>query len=298
MAAKRLYVMDGTATLFRAYYGMNKVTAPDGREVGGLLGFGQALARFVKEVGPQYVSLVFDGPERTFRHAIFPDYKANRQAPPEDMEHQFPLAIKVAQALGFPSFLAEGYEADDLMATMARRAGAAGIETVLVTPDKDVHQLIGPEVYVMDPKTFQLLDERSVQERFGVSPALMVDYLALAGDSTDNVPGVRGVGPKTATALVQNLGCVQDVFSRLDRVADLPIRGAKTLADKLLRGRDDAFLSLELVRLCAEVPLTDDMMNLKHLRYTGPLRDADQLFDELGFHAPLRNLRALEDWGA
>ncbi len=293
MIVKRLHVIDATATLFRAYFGMAKIQAPDGREVGGLLGFGQTLARFVREVGPQHVSLVFDGPEKTFRHDIFPDYKANRPAPPEDMEHQFGLAIEVAKALGFPCFHAEGFEADDLMATMAKRANEANIETVLITPDKDVHQVIAPGIYVMDPKSFQLIDEAAVEKRFGIRPQFLVDFLALAGDSTDNVPGVRGVGPKSATTLVAALGSVRDIYERLPEVAELPMRGAKSIAKKLAEQRDSAFLSLKLVRLREDVPLSDEMLNLKHLRYHGPKEDADALFDELGFHAPLRNLRSL-----
>ncbi|MFT7618165.1 MAG: DNA polymerase-1 [Planctomycetota bacterium] len=297
MPAKRLYVIDGTATLFRAYFGMNKVQSPDGREVGGLLGFGQALSKFVREVGPQYVSLVFDGPEKTFRHDIFPDYKANRPAPADDMEHQFSLSVDVAKALGFNCFHAIGFEADDLMATMAKRAIEANIETVLVTPDKDVHQVIRPGTYVMDPKSFQLIDEDKVKERFGVKPAHLVDFLALAGDSTDNVPGVRGVGPKSATALVASLGSLPEIYEKLDLVADLPIRGAKSIAKKLSEQKEEAFLSLELVKLREDVPLSDEMMNLKTLRYLGPRPDADPLFDELGFHAPLRNLRSLAQLG-
>ncbi len=295
MPVKTLHVIDGTATLFRTYFGMNKVQAPDGREVGGLLGFGQALARFVREVGPQYVSLVFDGPEKTFRHDIFPEYKANRSAPPEDMEHQFSLAVDVAKALGFPCFHALGFEADDLMATMAKRAKEADIKTVLVTPDKDVHQVIGPNIYVMDPKTFQLIDKNGVIERFGIKPENLVDFLALAGDSTDNVHGVRGVGPKTASALVAALGSLGSIYKRLEDVCDLPIRGAKSLAKKLVDHREDAFLSLELVTLREDVPMSEEMLNLKFLRYTGPEANADSLFDSLGFHAPLRNLRGLCD---
>lgn len=298
MTAKRLYVIDGTATLFRAYFGMNKVKAPDGREVGGLLGFGQTLARFVREVGPQYVSLVFDGPENTFRHDIFPAYKANRPPPPEDMEHQFAQSVNVAKALGFNCFHAIGFEADDLMATMARRASEADIETVLVTPDKDVHQIVSPGTYVMDPKTFQLIDEEKVLEKFGVKPAHLVDFLALAGDSTDNVPGVRGIGPKSATALVATLGPLAEIYRRIEEVSDLPIRGAKSIAKKLTDQKEEAFLSLDLVRLREDVPLSDEMMNLKTLRYLGPEQDADALFDELGFHAPLRNLRGLSDQGS
>ena len=289
----KLHVLDGTATLFRAYFGMNKFQAPDGREVGGVLGFGQTLARFVKEVGPSHVALVFDTPVRTFRHDIFPDYKANRAEPPEDMWHQFDLSYTVAEALGFRCFKTPGYEADDLMATMARRCRQAGVEIHLVTPDKDVMQLVEDRVFVMDPKTLETIDAAKVKAKFGLPPKLLLDYLSLAGDSTDNIPGVKGVGPKTALALVAGLGTLDEIYDRLDDVASLDIRGAKGLAAKLESHREAAFLSRDLVRLHTEAPLGSAELNFSQLRYRGPKVDADTLFDEIGFHAPLRNIRSL-----
>ncbi len=293
MPETHLFVIDATATLFRSYFAMKKLAAPDGREVGGLLGFGQTLARMVRDVRPSHVALVFDTPDRTFRHDRYPAYKANRSAPPEDMEHQFDLAIEVSTALGFRCFRIPGYEADDLMATFARRSEQAGVESVLVTPDKDVLQLVRDAVRVMDPKSLELQDRGKVIERMGVPPELVTTLLALAGDSTDNVPGVAGVGPKTALALVQALGSLESIFERLDDVAALPIRGAKTLGAKLEAGRERAFLSHELVVLDDAAPLSEEDMTLGMLRYRGPREDATALFDDLGFHAPLRTLSAL-----
>ncbi|MCB9832876.1 MAG: hypothetical protein H6807_10400 [Planctomycetes bacterium] len=293
MTATRLFVIDGTATLFRSYFAMNKLKAPDGREVGGLLGFGQTLARYLRDLGPSHLALVFDSAERTFRHERYPDYKANRSAPPEDMEHQFDLSVELAEALGFRCFRIPGFEADDLMATFARRSREAGLECVLVTPDKDVLQLVGPGISVMDPKTLGLQDAEAVVTRLGVPPALVTTLQALAGDATDNVPGVAGVGAKTALALVQGLGDLDAIYARLDQVAGLPIRGARGLGAKLEAGRERAYLSLDLVRLDDRAPLSDDAMTLGMLRYRGPGPEADALCDRLGFHQPLRSLRAL-----
>lgn len=288
-----LHVVDGTATLFRAYYGMNKIPAPDGREVGGVLGFCQYLSRFVREVQPTHIAIVFDTAEATYRHDLYPDYKANRTEPPEDMTHQFELAYKCSEALGFLSYRIPGYEADDLMATMAHRGKKAGIRTVMVTPDKDVHQLIDKNVSVMDPKSFELVGAKDVEKRFGVPPSHMPDLMAIAGDSTDNVPGVVGVGPKGATALVKAFGHLDEIYANLEAVPDLGIRGAKSVAKKLEASKEMAYLCRELVRLNSDAPLSEDAMTLGMLRYRGPRDDADPHFDELGFHGPLKALRAM-----
>lgn len=297
MPPVRLHVLDGTATLFRAYFGMNKVKAPDGREVGGLLGFCQALSRFIRTVRPTHVALVFDTAERTLRHDVYADYKANREAPPDDMEHQFDLSLRCTEALGLRHFRIPGYEADDLMATMAARGRTADVEVDLVSPDKDILQLISDGVQVLDPKTYEAVTAEDLRERLGVLPERLIDYLALAGDSSDNVPGVRGIGPKSAAALVSVLGSLEDIYGNLERVADLPVRGAKSMAAKLEAGRDNAFLSRDLVRLYEDAPLSAEAMSLGDLRWRGPTSDADELFDELGFHAPLRALRAFVEGG-
>jgi len=187
-----------------------------------------------------------------------------------------------------------GYEADDIMATLASRGTKAGIHTVLVTPDKDVGQLVGPQVSMMDPRDFTLQGPAAIKDRLGVVPELVTDLQALAGDSTDNIPGVRGIGPKTAVALIDALGNLEAIMSSVDRVPDLPIRGAKGVASKLEAGRDDVELSLKLVRLHDEVPLPEKLQSLRYLRWRGASADADAFFDRLGFHQPLRSVRALE----
>jgi DNA polymerase-1 len=291
MPKTTLHVLDGTAALFRAYYGMNKLSAPDGREVGGTFGFCQSLSRFVRVVRPTHAAVVFDTEATTYRHDLYPEYKANRTEPPEDMVHQFELAFVSAQALGFLCYRIPGYEADDLMATMAYRGRRAGIRTILVTPDKDVCQLIDANVLVMDPRSYELADQEAVVLRFGVSPANLPDVQALAGDATDNIPGVAGVGLKTAVRLVQALGNLDAIYARLDEVAELDIRGAKSIAKKLEDGRRMAYLSRELVRLNTDAPLSKDAMTLGMLRYRGPREDADVHFEEVGYRAPLQALR-------
>lgn len=291
MSRTTLHVLDGTAALFRAYYGMNKLSAPDGREVGGTFGFCQSLSRFVRVVRPTHAAVVFDTETATYRHDLYPAYKANRAEPPEDMLHQFELAFASAQVLGFLSYRIPGYEADDLMATMASRGRRAGIRTILVTPDKDVCQLVEANVLVMDPRSYEIADHDSVVERFGVPPGSLPDVQALAGDATDNIPGVAGVGLKTAVRLVQAFGSLDAIYARLDEIAGLDIRGAKGIAKKLEDGRRMAYLCRELVRLNTDAPLSKDAMTLGMLRYRGPRDDADAHFDEVGYRAPLQALR-------
>jgi len=276
-----LYVLDGTATLCRAYFAAEKLTSPDGVEVGGVSAFCQILGKFVRQVQPTYVAMVFDSPRGTFRHDLYADYKANRTERPEDLTHQFELAWDMAGSLGFLRFREEGYEADDLMATLARRGREAGIGTVLVTPDKDILQLIGPDVLAMDPKTYAYVDDDGVRERFGVPAARLRDFLALAGDASDNVPGVPGVGPKAARALINEIGDLDAIYADLSRVATLDVRGAKGLARKLEEHREQAFLSRALVALCDTVEL-DDTLTLGALRYRGPAREARSTASGLG----------------
>ena len=290
---RSIHVLDGTAMLFRSYFGMGKFRSPSDLEVAGVMGMGQTLARLYRDLKPQHLTVVFDAAKLNFRHEIYPDYKANRDDPPEDMNHQFDLAVRLVDELGFPFFRIVGYEADDLMATMAFRAKKAGVKVVLVTPDKDCLQLVDDQVVVLDGKGGPPFDAAGVEAKMGVPPERVIDLLALAGDSSDNVPGVRGIGPKSAVALIQALGGLEDIYANLDRVPDLAVRGAKSLATKLEAGKENAFLSRKLVILDEEVPLSDEALTLGSLRWKGPKPSADAFFDELGFHGPLRTLRAL-----
>jgi DNA polymerase-1 len=286
-----LHVLDGTAALFRAYYAMEKLTAPDGREVGAVIGLSHSLVRLLRVIRPTHIVSVFDAGAVTFRNDLYPDYKANRGDPPQDLVHQFDLALDVVQALGVRGFRIPGYEADDLMATLAERGRKAGITTVLITPDKDVCQLVGPRVEVMDPKTLERRGPEEVRQRFGVDPGQLADLLALSGDSTDNIPGVSGVGAKTARALVQAFGGLDGIYENLEGVDKLKIRGSAKLAAKLLAEREAVYLYRDLVRLQTEAPLSREAMTLGMLRYRGPTDDADQIFERLGFVGPLKGLR-------
>ncbi|TVQ87808.1 MAG: hypothetical protein EA397_17735 [Deltaproteobacteria bacterium] len=288
--SKTIHIIDGTALLFRSYFspGLN-FSAPDGTEVGAVLGLTQVLARYVLQQGVRHVGVVFDAGRLTFRNRIDPSYKANRGEPPEDLVPQFDLARQAVAALGLHPLAVPDYEADDLMATLCARLSSS--ERVLVSGDKDLIQLLEPGVWISDDKG-QRTTTRDVVEKYGVAPHHWTTFQALCGDSVDNVPGVPRVGAKTAAALIAALGDLASIYARLDEVAALPIRGSKGLAKRLEDHREDAERSLRLVTLHRDVPDPSLDLSPADLRFEGPQRSAEALFDRLGFHQPLRRLSA------
>lgn len=294
IAAPELWVIDATALLFRAYYGMPPRLSPTGEPVGAVLGLGHLLRHLLRRA-PERVALVFDAGRTTFRNRLDPRYKANRGEPPPDLAPQFERAREFGAAAGFVTLCVPDFEADDLMATLARRAAAVGLRTRLFSVDKDLCQLVRdapPGVVIEDPRTQEVHDEAGVVRRMGVRPSQVVDYMALVGDSSDNIPGVPGVGPKAAQALLAAFADLDAIYGALDEVAALPLRGAKALAARLAAGRDEAFLARELVRLHDAVPLGALDLHA-HTRWRGPRDDAEPFFAALGSVGALRGLRAL-----
>lgn len=258
MNERPVVCIDGTALLFRAYFSMPPRQARDGTEVNGVVGFFQLLREQLRLHRPEKVAVVFDSGQKTFRNEIAPDYKANRPDPPEDLVPQFDLVRQAAALLGLAVFGVLNYEADDLMATLARSAREAGQAALLVSQDKDLYQLVydeQPGVGVYDPHRRRYFRGAGVREKMGVDPRQVIDFQALVGDSTDNIRGVAGIGPKTAVALLTEFGTLESVYQNLDRVAALPIRGAKGIVKKLETGREAWPLAKKLVTLHDRVPL-------------------------------------------
>lgn len=293
-AAEELWVIDATALLFRAYYGMPARLSPTGGHVGAVLGLGHFLRGILRR-RPAFVAIVHDAGQRTFRNRIDPRYKANRGDPPPDLAPQFDLARAFTEVAGLLTFSVPDYEADDLMATLARRAREEGLATRLFSGDKDLCQLVrddAPRVVIEDPRTGEVYDADGVVRRVGVAPGRCVDFFALTGDTTDNVPGVPGVGPKAALSLVDAFGDLDRLYADLPRVATLPLRGARSLAQRLEAGRDEAFLARALVRLDDDVPIGAPVLR-SAARWRGPRADADAFFAALGGQGALRGLRGL-----
>lgn len=293
----QLVVMDGTSMLFRAFYGMGEIYAPDGTNIGGIYG----MIRMIEDVlhnhhTPHFV-VVFDISRDTFRREIDPNYKANRKPPPPALLPQIPLAHQLVQVLGLPMYFEHGFEADDLMATLSQLARDAHMPCRLLSIDKDLCQLVSdqtPPTQLFDPYKLRLYNEAGVRDRMGVPPSHIIDFQALVGDSTDNVPGVTGVGPKTAIALINAFGHLEDIYNQLDQVETLAVRGAKSLAKKLEKSREDAFMSRKLVALRKDVPMplnSDDLAT--SLTWNGTTEEAEHFFGKLGLYYPRRRWERL-----
>ncbi|MDH3285544.1 MAG: hypothetical protein OEQ13_12460, partial [Acidobacteriota bacterium] len=210
-----IYLIDGTYTVFRSFFAIGRLSAPDGTPTSGVFGLVNTIRKLVRDREPDHLAVAFDLEGPTHRDEVFEQYKANRPEPPPELIVQFPLAVEACNALGWPDVSAPGYEADDVIATLAHEAREAGFRVVIVTSDKDLYQLVDEQVVVLNPaKEDRILDADGVEEVFGVRPGQVVDVLALMGDTVDNVPGVPGVGEKTAKALVRRYGGTKEVARR------------------------------------------------------------------------------------
>ncbi|GAB4368178.1 MAG: hypothetical protein Kow0062_01110 [Acidobacteriota bacterium] len=239
-----LFLVDGTYTVYRSYFAVSRLTAPDGTPTNGVYGFVSTLRKILREWSPRRFAVAFDLEGPTHRNERYEEYKANRQPPPPDLVPQFEIAHRVAEAMGWPVVEREGFEADDVIAGLVRRARERGVPVVIVTADKDLYQLVGDGVWVLNPARDRLLDRDGVEEVFGVPPEQVVDVLALMGDASDNVPGVPGVGQKTALALVRRYGSLDAVLERARRFRALWDAREQALA--ALADGDDAALTRAL----------------------------------------------------
>ena len=219
--SKTLYLLDGTGQLYRAFFAVRGLTTKQGFPTNALFGFTSMLRKLIADERPTHLGVTFDLPGKTFRHERYPAYKANRPPTPEDMKQQAPYARKICTALGVPVVELEGYEADDLIATLSRRAREAGYEVVIVSSDKDLLQIVGDGITSLNPSKDLRLDPAGVAEQFGVPPPNVLDVLALMGDSVDNIPGVPGVGEKTALSIVKAYGDLEGVLARATRFVAL-----------------------------------------------------------------------------
>jgi DNA polymerase I len=244
---KTFFIIDGSSYIYRAFYAIRRLTNSKGMATQAVYGFLTMLLKVIRERKPDYICVVFDA-GRSFRHDMFDSYKATRQVMPEELGPQIPYIKKVVEYSGVPQMELEGYEADDLIATLTHWASARGLDIVVVSGDKDLHQLIeDPAIRQWDPQNDRVFTEEVVEERFGVTPAQMVDYLALVGDTSDNIPGVKGVGDKTASQLLQKWGSLDAIFSHIDEIAPDSVK------KKLIAGQQSAYLSRELVSLRLDV---------------------------------------------
>ncbi|RII28450.1 MAG: ribonuclease HI [Geobacter sp.] len=277
-AVPKLYVLDGSSYIYRAYYGVRDVATSGGMPTNAVFGFTRMLLTLLQENRPDYLAVVFDPPrEETFRRELYPAYKAHREAMPDDLVTQLPYIRKVLQALNIPALEVPGFEADDVLATLARRSAAEGIEVTVVTGDKDLLQIVGDGISLLDTMKEQRSGPQEVLDRFGVPPELVPDVLGLAGDVSDNIPGVPGIGEKTAAELVRRFGSLEGVLEWKNLV------NGKKRRENLHAHADQARLSKTLATVRYDVPVDLDMASLQ--RRTPNLPELMPLLRKLEFAA-------------
>ena len=263
---KRLFLIDGMALAYRVYYAFarNPLTNPRGENVSVVYGFSNTLFNFLDEENPDYFAVVFDTSEPTFRHELYEDYKSNREEMPQDMSDQLPRIHELLKALDIPIVVKDGYEADDIIGTLAKQAVHEHLKTVIVSGNKDLLQLVDDDIVVLDPGRGgtkpQWLDSQGVQEKMGVLPEQIKDYLALTGDTSDNIPGIKGIGPKTAVKLLKQYDSLKDILDNLESLQDTRIR-SKIENDQ--NGDRNLQLSEQLTTIDLDVPLKISPCELK-----------------------------------
>ena len=256
---KKLYLIDGSSYIFRAFFGVRQqLSTSNGFPTNALYGFINMLQKVIRDEKPDYLVVAFDSPDKTFRHKIYPNYKANRDAPPEELSRQFPYFEPLVTAYGLSSIRRPGFEADDIIGTLAKKGQQKGLDIVIVSGDKDMMQLISPHIYMLDTMKNKKFMDKEVAEKFGVQADKVVEVMGLMGDSSDHIPGVTGVGPKTAAELIRKFGSIEALYKRIDEVEK------KNVKEKLERDKENAFMSRELVSIDTEMDLefNSDLMIL------------------------------------
>ena len=248
-----LVLVDGSSYLFRAFYSPPHLTNAEGMATGAVYGVVNMLKSLLTQFDPSHIAVIFDAKGPTFRNEMYSEYKANRPPMPDDLRCQIEPVHNAVKALGLPLICISGVEADDVIGTIAKQASAEGRAVLISTGDKDMAQLVDENVTLINTMTDTVLDPQGVEEKFGVPPELIIDLLALMGDTADNIPGVPGVGEKTALGLLQGLGSIKDIYKNLEGIAPLGFRGSKTLAKKMIEHQDSAEMSYALATIKLDV---------------------------------------------
>ena len=244
-----LILIDGSSYVYRAYHAVPHLSNKQGTPTNAVYGFTNMLLKAIREAKPTHIALAFDRPGKTFRDEIYPEYKATRSAPPPDLIPQFDTVREVVEALNIPMLEAPGFEADDVIGTVATHAHERGYRVVIVTGDKDFMQFVGPEILIFDSMRDKWTGVAEVQEKLGILPGQVIDYMSLCGDSVDNVPGVPGVGPKTATQLIQKFSTLDELLAKVDTVERPKLR------DSLRASVANIHRARQLVRIRLDAPI-------------------------------------------
>ncbi len=285
-----LVLVDGSSYLYRAYHALPPLTNSKGQPTGAVKGVVNMMRRLIKDYPQSQIAVVFDAKGKTFRDDMFAEYKANRPPMPDDLRPQVQPILDIVQAMGLPLLVVEGVEADDVIGTLARQATEQKRDVVISTGDKDMAQLVNEHVTLVNTMTETVLDIPGVNLKYGFGPELMIDYLALMGDKVDNIPGVPGVGEKTAQGLIQGLGGLDAIYADLEKVRTLTFRGAKNMPEKLIEHREMAYLSYRLATIKTDVELELGPESIQ----IAPPNNAKlrELFEDLEFKSWVKDLGA------
>ena len=280
-------LVDGSSYLFRAFHGMPPLTNSKGQDTGAIYGVINMLRSLIKQFSPTHMAVVFDAKGKTFRDDIYSEYKANRPSMPEELRSQIEPLHKIIRAMGLPIIVESGVEADDVIGTLADQASKLGIPTLISTGDKDMAQLVNEHVTLINTMNNHVMDPQGVVEKFGIPPELVIDFLALKGDKVDNIPGVPGVGDKSALGLLQGIGSINDIYENLDKIASLDFRGAKKMADKMREYEEQARLSYTLATIKLDVEMDCNPTSLSPI--AADYAVLKELFAELEFKRWLKD---------
>jgi len=277
-----LYLIDGSSTIYRAYFALKNLSSSKGFPTNGIYGFTAMLVKLLEDYHPEYLGIVFDSKGPTFRHKMYDNYKATRPGMPNDLSIQIPYIKQIVRGFRINALELEGCEADDVIGTIAKQASAANVPTIIVSSDKDFCQLIDENISTFDPRTNKVSGVKEVQERFGVTPDKVVEVLGLSGDVSDNIPGVAGIGEKTAIKLIQQYQAIENLYAHLEEISEQNVR------NKLRQGYESACLSKDLVTINTKLPLPFD---LQLFRTVKPDPDIlEPIFKELEFSRFLKEL--------
>ncbi|OCG02034.1 DNA polymerase I [Gilliamella apis] len=277
-----IILIDGSSYLYRAFFACPPLTNANGEPTGAIFGVVNMIRSLMNQYNPTHVAVVFDAKGGSFRNEIYSEYKATRDEMPEDLQPQVEPIHTILKAMGLPLLCIEGVEADDVIGTLARQAEKENLQVLISTGDKDIAQLVSDKVTLINTMNNTVLDPQGVMDKFGVPPGKIIDYLALRGDNSDNIPGVVGIGEKTAQALLTAFDSVQDIYDHLDDIENLSIRGAKSLKQKLIDNQKDAELSYLLATIKTDVAL--DFTNEQLLVSDIDVNKLVELFAYYGFH--------------
>ncbi len=278
----KVVLIDGSSYLYRAFYALPPLKSADGRPTGAIYGFIRMLLKTLNLFNTPYVAVTFDLPGKTVRHEKFKEYKATRKETPNDLKAQIPEIKEIIKLLGIKIIEMPSYEADDIIATLSKKAEKENYEVIIVTPDKDINQLVNENIKIYNPMKEEIVDIEKIKEKYGILPSQFLDYLTLIGDSIDNIPGIKGVGPKTAVLLLNEYGSLENIFKNIDKLKGKIKQSFEEL--KL----EDVLSMKDLLKLHTDLEINLDIKDLK--KEKADLERLKHIFEDLGFKSLLKDV--------